>query len=131
MLLRRGEHDTEPREVAPLEVASDRRARARGLLGRDGVHGALWLAPARSVHTVGMRFAIDVAHLDRRGRVLRVATMAPGRVGRIVWRAHAVVEAEAGALARWGIGPGDVLSIGHDAGSERATEAVVGAHRGR
>ena len=47
--------------LASLEVARTRGARARGLLGRDGIEGALLLAPCRSVHSFGMRFAIDVA----------------------------------------------------------------------
>ena len=51
--------------LASLEVADTRAARRRGLLGRDGIDGALLLAPARSVHTFGMRFPIDVAWLRR------------------------------------------------------------------
>ena len=57
--------------LASLEVAETLSARARGLLGREGVDGAILLRPARSVHTLGMRFAIDVAHLDDSLRVLR------------------------------------------------------------
>lgn len=99
------------RVLASVEVAADRRARRRGLLGRDGVSGALLLTPARSVHTFGMRFAIDVAHLDVDGRVLRVTTMAPNRLGRPVVAARSVLEAEAGAFARWGVGVGDGLEV--------------------
>jgi uncharacterized membrane protein (UPF0127 family) len=42
-------------------------ARARGLLGREGlVPGeGLVIEPCGSVHTVGMAFPIDVLHLDR------------------------------------------------------------------
>jgi len=91
------------REVAPLEVAATRRARGRGLLGRDGPDGALWLPGVRSVHTFGMRFAIDVAWVNRSGAVLRVATLAPSRVTRWSARAAGVLEAEAGAFARWSL----------------------------
>jgi uncharacterized membrane protein (UPF0127 family) len=97
--------------LATLEVADSARARARGLLGRDGVEGALLLQPARSVHTFRMRFPIDVAHLDRELVVLRVCTMRRGRIGRPVMRAHAVLEAEAGSFARWNLQPGDQLEI--------------------
>ncbi|MER6121807.1 DUF192 domain-containing protein [Streptomyces sp. NPDC001795] len=90
----------------PLEVARSARARRRGLLGRDGIEGALLLSPANSVHTLGMRFAIDVAYLDRAMRVMAVRTMRPGRIGLPRPRARHVLEAEAGALARWGIRPG-------------------------
>ena len=104
-LLRAGE------ALAPVEVARSRAQRRRGLLGRDGIDGAFLLPRTRSVHTVAMRFAIDVAHLDAGGRVLRVATMRPQRLGWPVWRARAVLEAEAGALARWGVGVGDTLVV--------------------
>ena len=99
------------RVIASLEVASSPRARRRGLIGRDGIDGALLLEPARSVHTVGMRFAIDVAHCDAEMRVLRVTTMRPNRVGLPVPRARTVIEAEAGAFERWGIGPGIVIEV--------------------
>lgn len=95
------------RVLATLEVADGRRARRRGLLGRDGIEGALLLRPARSVHTFGMRFAIDVAHLDREQRVVRMTTMKPGRLGAYVGRSRSVLEAEAGAFARWGLVEGD------------------------
>jgi len=97
--------------LATLEVAEDRRSRRRGLLGRDGIKGALFLVPARAVHTLGMRFPIDVAHCDADLRVLRVTTMARHRVGRPCLRAHAVIEAEAGAFADWNLRAGDQLEI--------------------
>ncbi len=97
--------------LAALEVADTRRARRRGLLGRDGVDGALVLRPARSVHTFRMRFPIDVAHVDAELRILRITTMVPNRIGRPVLRAHAVVECEAGAFDRWGIHVGDRLEL--------------------
>ncbi|WP_031506436.1 DUF192 domain-containing protein [Streptomyces megasporus] len=90
----------------PVEIAASYRTRTRGLLGRDGVDGALLLTPASGVHTFRMRFAIDVAYLDRESRVLAVRTMRPGRLGLPRPRARHVLEAEAGALARWGVRPG-------------------------
>ncbi|HEX5365941.1 MAG TPA: DUF192 domain-containing protein [Acidimicrobiales bacterium] len=97
--------------LASLEVAPGRHARARGLLGRDGVEGALLLRPARSVHTVGMRFPIDVAFCDGDLRVVRTTTMPRFRVSRPVLRARAVIEAEAGSFSRWGLRPGDQLEV--------------------
>lgn len=98
----------------PLEIADSAGARRRGLLGRDGVSGALLLSPASSVHTVRMRFAIDVAYLDRRLRVLSVRTMRPGRIGRPRLRARHVLEAEAGAMALWSVRRG--VRVGMRAG---------------
>ncbi|HEX5569269.1 MAG TPA: DUF192 domain-containing protein [Streptomyces sp.] len=90
----------------PVEIAASHRARTRGLLGRDGVDGAVLLTPASGVHTFGMRFPIDVAYLDRRLNVLAVRTMRPGRLGLPRPRSRHVLEAEAGAMARWGVRPG-------------------------
>jgi uncharacterized membrane protein (UPF0127 family) len=97
--------------LASLEVATTRRDRARGLLGRDGIEGAMLLRPARSVHTIGMRFAIDVAHCDRELRVIRITHMRRYRVGIPVWRARAVIEAEAGTFGHWNLQPGDQLDV--------------------
>ncbi|MFG2648991.1 DUF192 domain-containing protein [Streptomyces sp. NPDC048436] len=104
--------------MLPLEMADSARARRRGLLGRDGVRGALLLSPASSVHTVGMRFAIDVAYLDRELRVLCVRTMRPGRIGRPRPRARHVLEAEAGAMERWGVRRGARVEVRSDGAAE-------------
>jgi uncharacterized membrane protein (UPF0127 family) len=63
-----------------------------------------------------MRFPIDVAYCDRDLRVVRLVTMAPHRIGMPVWRAHSVIEAEAGAFERWGVHVGDQLEIRGEAG---------------
>ncbi|WP_324796800.1 DUF192 domain-containing protein [Streptomyces cyaneofuscatus] len=102
--------DAGAREV-PLRIAASYRSRTRGLLGRDGVDGALLLTPAGSVHTFRMRFAIDVAYLDRKFTVLAVRTMEPGRLGLPRLRSRHVVEAEAGAMERWGVRPGVRLEL--------------------
>ncbi|MEY2456575.1 MAG: uncharacterized protein QOH64_1227 [Acidimicrobiaceae bacterium] len=97
--------------LATLEVADSAKSRSKGLLGRDGIEGALFLQPARSVHTIGMRFAIDVAHLNQDLVVLRTRTMRRWRVGRVVFKSSAVLEAEAGTFAHWELKPGDQLEI--------------------
>jgi uncharacterized membrane protein (UPF0127 family) len=90
----------------PLEIAGTRRSRARGLLGRSGIEGAMLLTPAHGIHTFGMGFPLEVAYLDRHLRVLAVRTMPPARLGRPRLRARHVLEAEAGALTGWGVRPG-------------------------
>ncbi|MEV4945086.1 DUF192 domain-containing protein [Streptomyces sp. NPDC053755] len=92
-----------PGGAIPLEIAASYRARRRGLLGRDGIAGALLITPTNSVHTFGMRFPIDVAYLDRALRVIDVVTMRPGRLGMVRPRGRHVLEAEAGAMAAWGV----------------------------
>jgi len=98
--------------LASLEVADRRATRRRGLLGRDGIDGAMLITPARSVHSVGMRFPLDVAWCDRDLVVLRVARLDRHRLTRPVARAHAVLEAEAGSFASWNLTVGDRLELG-------------------
>ena len=97
--------------LATLEVAESSKARARGLLGRDGFDGAILLQPAKSVHTLGMRFPIDVAFVDKNMVVLRIVTMKRWRLGRPVFNAHGVIEAAAGAFGHWNLKVGDQLDV--------------------
>lgn len=97
--------------LASVEIADARSARRRGLLGRDGLDGAIVLRPCRWVHTIGMRFPIDVAFVSDHGEVVKTMQMHQRRIGVPVWRANVVIEAEAGAFARWGLRVGDVVEI--------------------
>lgn len=102
------------RIVAPLEVAAGVRERGKGLLGRTGLDGALWLKPCRHVHTMRMKFAIDVAHLDKRRRVIAVETIKPNRLARFHGRTTSILEAEAGAFADWKLAVGSMINVSHD-----------------
>ena len=97
--------------LAAAEVADGFGRRARGLLGRDGIEGALVLRRCRNVHTIGMRFAIDVAFCDAAGTVLRTCSLAPWRVSPFVPRSAFVIEAEAGAFERWALQVGDRVEL--------------------
>ena len=83
-----------------LLIAGDRRARRRGLAHLDpgalpGGH-ALLFEHCRSVHTIGMRFVLDLVWLDAYGALVRLdRAVGPGRV-RTCWRARSVAEAAAG-----------------------------------
>jgi uncharacterized membrane protein (UPF0127 family) len=85
----------------PLDVrlAATPRARLLGLayLAAARVAGAGLLLPrTRSIHTFGMRFALDLVWLDRDGVVVRVdRAVAPRRL-RACARASAVIELPAG-----------------------------------
>lgn len=97
--------------LASLEIPVGRKARARGLLGRDGVEGAMLLRPARSVHSFGMRFELDVAFVDANDTVIRTLRLHRHRVTFPVWRAVYALEAEAGAFGHWELKIGDQLEI--------------------
>lgn len=74
---------TGPRSlVLGVDVPTSRGERMRGLLRRDGLAPgrALLLERTRSVHTLGMRFEISVALLDRDLRVLATRRLPPRRL---------------------------------------------------
>jgi uncharacterized membrane protein (UPF0127 family) len=86
-------------------------SRARGLLGGERLRDneALWIRPCGSVHTVGMRYPIDVLFLDRRQRVLRVKHhLEPLRFSG-TGRAHSTLELLAGAAAAIAVTEGSQL----------------------
>ena len=96
--------------LASAELAHSVASRMRGLLGRDGIDGAL-VIPARSVHTMGMRFPVDVAFLSKDLEVLDVVHLAPWRLTWPRLRSRMVLEAEGGAFERWKLRPGDRLEL--------------------
>jgi len=85
-----------------------------GLLGTAaiGEGEGLWIVPCRSVHTLGMRYPIDVAFLDARGIVVGILTgLPPNRVGRVFRDARGALELRSGILAATGTSPGDRLEF--------------------
>ena len=97
--------------LAALEVTESRQERMQGLLDRDGIDGAILIRPARSVHTVGMQFPIDVAICDKELVVVRTLHLRPGRLTRPSLKGACVIEAESGAFDRWNLRPGDQLEV--------------------
>lgn len=88
-------------------------SRLRGLLGSGPLAAGegLLLVPCRAVHMTGMRFSLDVAFLDRGGRVVALyPRLAPG--ARTHWhrQAHLALELPAGTLERTGTASGDTLA---------------------
>ena len=97
--------------LAALEVTENRKERMQGLLDREGIDGAILIRPARSVHSVGMEFALDVAVCNKDLVVLRTLCLRPGRLTRPSLRGCCIIEAEEGAFDRWKLRPGDHLEI--------------------
>jgi uncharacterized membrane protein (UPF0127 family) len=79
-------------------AATTPRSRLRGLAGLGALPPdvGLHLPRTRSVHTLGMRFALDLVWLDRDGGVVRVDRAVGPRRHRAAWRARSVVEVGAG-----------------------------------
>ena len=94
--------------ASTVEIADTRAKRRRGLLGRERLDpgAALVLTPCFMIHTLSMRFAIDVIFLNSEGVVVKVVErMEPGRIA--IARARSVVELAAGTVAARGVAIGD------------------------
>ena len=114
------------RVLASARVAENAADRRRGLLGQSSFNGALVLQRCRWVHTIGMRFALDVAYLDANGIVIKTVQMHRHRIGAPVLRASRVLEAELGAFARWGLRMGDRVEV-RTATSADSSEGELGS----
>jgi uncharacterized membrane protein (UPF0127 family) len=100
--------------ASSIEAAFDSSARRRGLLGRTGLPrgAALVLAPCNAIHTVRMRFPIDVVFAARDGRITKIVRrLAAYRVAASM-RAFATIEFAAGAMEEANLSPGDRLVVG-------------------
>ena len=96
------------------EVAESSLTRMKGLLGRKGLDAGtgLWIKPSSGVHTVAMKFAIDVIGLDKDRRVVKLwENLVPYRITSVHSNLRSVVELPAGRIAACNVAVGDVLQI--------------------
>ncbi|MCW5979921.1 MAG: DUF192 domain-containing protein [Bryobacteraceae bacterium] len=96
-------------------VADTSRKRRTGLLEHENLAtgAGLWIVPCEAIHTIGMKFPIDVIFLNRSRKVLKIRPrMGPWRLSCCL-RARSVLELPAGAAEQTGTRPGDVLEFEH------------------
>ena len=99
---------------ARIERAAGPWGRMVGLLGRDKLDDdeGMWFDRTGAVHTLGMRFPIDVVFLDAGGIVLRVAhDVRPWRPSVSARGARSIIEFAPGGAARAGIRAGMRLAV--------------------
>src|SRR5712691_5748267 len=99
--------------ASDVNLALTRAERRKGLLGRDRLDpsAALVISPCWSIHTMFMRFPIDVVFVDRDGRAVQIVTeLAPWRIA-VAPRAHAAIELPAGSLRARDVRVGDELYL--------------------
>jgi uncharacterized protein len=99
-----------------LAVAETHWSRLVGLLAtsaddfRNGC--GLWIRPCKGVHTLAMRFPIDVLYLDRAGTVVHVEhNLQPWRFSPIRRQAASVLELPSHTLASTDTALGDSIEI--------------------
>jgi uncharacterized membrane protein (UPF0127 family) len=85
-----------------------------GLLKRRhlGPEEALWLMPSKGIHTIGMKFPIDVLFLDKNCVILAIVSgMMPYRISGVQLRAFSVLELPSGTIKKSQTEVGDKLEI--------------------
>ncbi len=74
------------------QIADSSKTRKIGLLKHERLEpgDGLWITPCEGVHTVGMKFPIDVLYLDKQRKVVKIrAAMPRWRMSACLW-AHSV-----------------------------------------
>ena len=88
--------------------------RLRGLLGASPLQKGegLILAGEKSIHTLFMKFPIDVVYVDKNYKVIRAdANMTPYRLGPFVAQSAYVLEMPTGTIANTATETGDQLKF--------------------
>ena len=74
----------------------------------------LLIEPCNGVHTLFVRFSIDVVFLDGAGRVVAIERLRPNRLGRIHPSARSALELPEGTADRFDLRPGDQVRFSID-----------------
>jgi uncharacterized membrane protein (UPF0127 family) len=88
--------------------------RLRGLLGRKSLleGEGLVLVGEKSIHTLFMKFPIDIIYIDKNYQIIRVdENMVPYRLGPFVTQSAYVLEVPVGTIAATGTKVGDQLKF--------------------
>jgi len=98
-----------------VRVASTPFSRLRGLIGQMRMRSdeAVWVVPSHGVHTIGLRFPIDVLYLDRSKTVVHaIENLSPQRIPALKWKCASVLQLPARSIFDSGTQVGDQLLIG-------------------
>ncbi len=118
--------------VSRLIVADTFETRRRGFLGRTSIEQGegMLIIPCRSIHMIGMKFALDVVFLDEKKRVVGVRSeVKPGTPMVRCGEAESTLELPVGTVEAKRIEKGDTLQVLR-ADEADAKEAGKGAEKG-
>ena len=95
-------------------VAARSWTRLRGLIGRASLERGegLLLLGTKGIHTIGMRFSIDVLFLDEDGRVIHlICALKPYQISPLIGNSAMVLELPAGILQETGTEVDDWIEV--------------------
>lgn len=88
--------------------------RLKGLLGTQTLdeQSGMWLKPCRSIHTLGMNYAIDVVFLDRQNKICQLSSQVrPYRACTAPLRTQSALELPAGRIQHLSLQLDDLLQF--------------------
>jgi uncharacterized membrane protein (UPF0127 family) len=108
-----------------LAVANTHWSRLMGLMGTSPADfpagKGLWIVPCRGVHSLAMRFPIDVIYLDKAKLVVHVEhNLLPWRLAPVRWKATTILELPPSTVNQTNTAIGDEIEIEFEK-SEAAT----------
>ncbi|MDD2211520.1 MAG: DUF192 domain-containing protein [Clostridia bacterium] len=113
-----------------VSIADSFFKRLTGLLKHQSLAGeaGILLSPCKQVHTIGMKFSIDVIFLSVNDQIVHIEhSMPPGKFSKYVRSADRVLEVKAGLVLKQELKPGDHLHIEilESIGGERAVNQQI------
>ncbi len=87
--------------------------RLQGLLGKKELKlgEGMLLIPCKAVHSISMRFSLEVIYLDGSNRVIHIMTLRPNRFGPYIRHAYQVLELPVNAVSNSRTAVGDLLTM--------------------
>ncbi|MFX0136080.1 MAG: DUF192 domain-containing protein [Candidatus Hodarchaeota archaeon] len=106
-------------KILPYKVilAKNLFSRLIGLLGKSKLNSqcAIHIVPCNGIHTLGMKFPIDVLFLNSKGMAIKLfSNLSPNKITNVIRSSHSVIELSANSLSETDIQIGDYIQVIHD-----------------
>ncbi|NLH46321.1 MAG: DUF192 domain-containing protein [Acholeplasmataceae bacterium] len=107
-------NNTQKTQIAEkAKIADNFFSRLKGLLGTDSLEkgAALVIRPCNSVHTIGMKYPIDVLFLDKYDKVVKIVSNLQSSKFAFCGKASYVIELPSGTVQKSGTIGGDMIAF--------------------
>lgn len=97
-----------------IEIADKFISRLKGLLGKDNLREGqgLKIEPCSSIHTMGMKFPIDVVFVNKDHKIVHIIKdMKPYRLSPIIPKSFYVIETFGGTISNENLEIGDLIGL--------------------
>jgi uncharacterized membrane protein (UPF0127 family) len=95
-----------------VKIADTFLKRLLGLMGKKELNEeGLAIKPCNGIHTCFMRFPIDCLYLDVDEKIIRMETMKPWKIGKIIKNCKTVIELPEGTIQKFKLNLNEVVQI--------------------